>query len=92
MTHYGANSVCLQSQCTACARKQAHYKTVMRRIIFIAAPVSISGMEVKRTWTDVDAAPSPSLAEEIHLITGLTGQGHRLFRPKALSSLYHTLY
>lgn len=43
---------------------------------FIATLVSISRMEGNSTWTDVDSASIPILAEEFYLITGLTGEGH----------------
>lgn len=43
---------------------------------FIATLVSISRIESNSTTTDVGSAPIPILAEEFHLITGLTGEGH----------------
>lgn len=58
---------------------------------FIATPVSISGVEGSATWTDTDGAPIPISAEEFHLMTGLTGEGHLLFRPTAhVCSKSHT--
>ncbi|KAI9547905.1 hypothetical protein NQZ68_012922 [Dissostichus eleginoides] len=33
---------------------------------------------------DMDRAPVPILAQEFHMITGLTGEGHQLFRPTTL--------
>ncbi len=58
---------------------------------FIATLASISGVEGNGTWTDVDSDPIPILAEEFHLMTGLTAEGHQLFRATALYTLYHTL-
>lgn len=58
---------------------------------FIATLVSISGAEGNGTWTDVDSAPIPILAQEFHLMTSLSGEGHQLFRTTALYTLYHTL-
>lgn len=58
---------------------------------FIATLFSISGVGVNSTHTDVDGVPLLILAEEFHLITGVTGEGHLLFRPTALYALYHTL-
>lgn len=57
---------------------------------FIATLVSISTKENNTTKTGVGSAPIPIFAEVFHLITGLTGEGHQLFRPTALYSLCNT--
>lgn len=39
----------------------------------------------------MDSAPICILGEELYLITGLTGEGHQLFRQTVVHDLYHTV-